>query len=158
RSRPRCRRPTWTTCSRSCGRQFAGWRAARRPASGRSTTTPSPDATAPCTLRRVPVSSRGSAERLVLNQRRFIVGAVLIAAAVSYLVYAGIRTTSMYYFDMDEFLASRDAHAGETMRVKGWVRQGSMRWDARTNQLDFELAHKDNSAPVGVSYHGILPD
>ena len=44
----------------------------------------------------------------MLNQRRFIVGAVLIAAAVSYLVYAGIRTTSMYYFEMDEFLAQRD--------------------------------------------------
>jgi cytochrome c-type biogenesis protein CcmE len=94
----------------------------------------------------------------VLNQRRFIVGAALIAAAVSYLVYAGIRTTSMYYFDMEEFLTSREAHAGETMRVKGWVRRGSMHWDARTNRLDFEIARQDDSAPVPVSYHGILPD
>ena len=94
----------------------------------------------------------------MLNQRRFVVGAVLIAAAVSYLVYAGIRTTSMYYFDMDEFLANRDAHVGETMRVKGWVRKDSMRWDPRTNRLDFALGRPDESAPVSVSYHGILPD
>jgi cytochrome c-type biogenesis protein CcmE len=94
----------------------------------------------------------------VLNQRRFIVGAVLIAAAVSYLVYAGIRTTSMYYFEMDEFLARREAHRGESLRVKGWVRQGSMRWDPRTNRLDFELARKDDTGPVAVSYQGILPD
>jgi cytochrome c-type biogenesis protein CcmE len=94
----------------------------------------------------------------VLNRRRFIVGAVLITAAVSYLVYAGIRTTSMYYFEMDEFLAAREAHAGEHLRVKGWVRQGSMRWDARTNELAFELARKDNTAPVPVAYKGILPD
>lgn len=94
----------------------------------------------------------------MLNQRRFIVGAVLIAAAVSYLVYAGIRTTSMYYFEMDEYLARRAQHVGEDLRVKGWVRAGSMRWDARTNELRFDLARKDGSEPVAVEYRGILPD
>ena len=94
----------------------------------------------------------------MLNQRRFIVGAVLIAAAVSYLVYAGIKTTSVYYFEMDEFLARRAAHAGEDLRVKGWVRTGSIQWDAATSSLAFELARKDGSDPVPVAYKGILPD
>ena len=94
----------------------------------------------------------------MLNQRRFIIGAALIAAAVSYLVYAGIRTTSMYYFEVDEFLAKQNAHAGETLRVKGWVRSGTMRWDASTNQLGFDLSRQDNSGPVPVAYRGILPD
>lgn len=94
----------------------------------------------------------------MLNKRRFIVGAVLIAAAVSYLVYAGIKTTSMYYFEMDQFLSQRTAHAGEDLRVKGWVRSGSVQWDAATNQLAFELARKDGSEPVPVAYKGILPD
>ena len=94
----------------------------------------------------------------MLTQRRFIVGAALIAAAVSYLVYAGIRTTSMYYFEMDEFLTRRDAHVGENMRVKGWVRHGTVHWDPRTNELAFELARKDDTQPVAVAYHGILPD
>ena len=93
-----------------------------------------------------------------MNQRRFIIGAVLIAAAVSYLVYAGIKTTSMYYFEMDEFVARRAAHAGEDLRVKGWVRTGSIQWDAATNHLAFELARKDGSEPVAVAYSGILPD
>lgn len=94
----------------------------------------------------------------MLNRRRFIVGAMLIAAAVSYLVYAGIRTTSMYYFDMDEFLAHRGAHVGEDLRVKGWVRDGSMQYDAATSALSFELAKQDGSEPVPVTYKGILPD
>ena len=94
----------------------------------------------------------------MLNQRRFIVGAVLIAGAVSYLVYAGIRTTSMYYFELGEFLAQRDAHVGEALRVKGFVRHGSMRWDARTSELAFDLARPDDSDPVPVAYRGILPD
>ena len=48
----------------------------------------------------------------MLNQRRFLVGAVVIAAAVSYLVYAGIRSTSTYYFEMDEFVARKASHDG----------------------------------------------
>ena len=71
----------------------------------------------------------------MLNQRRFIIGAVLIAAAVSYLVYAGIKTTSVYYFEMDEFVAHRDNHAGEDLRVR-----------------------RRHSEPVPVAYTGILPD
>jgi len=94
----------------------------------------------------------------VLSQRRFLIGATLIALSVSYLVYAGIRSTSVYYFEMDEFLATENAHAGEDLRVKGWVRAGSMRWDARTNELAFELARQDGSGPVRVAYSGILPD
>ena len=87
----------------------------------------------------------------MLNKRRFIIGAALIAAAVSYLVYAGIQSSSMYYFELDEFLAQRDAHVGEHMRVKGWVRPGSIRWDPQTNDLAFELARKDGSDPVPVA-------
>ncbi len=94
----------------------------------------------------------------MLNRRRFIVGAMLIAAAVSYLVYAGIRSTSMYYFDMDEFLRNRAAHVGEDLRVKGWVRDGTMHYDAGTSALSFELSRQDGSEPVPVTYKGILPD
>ena len=94
----------------------------------------------------------------MLNRRRFVVGAVLIALAVSYLVWAGIRTTSMYYFELDEFLASRSAHAGEPMRVKGWVRSGTVAWDPATNKLAFELARQDGSGGVPVAFQGILPD
>jgi cytochrome c-type biogenesis protein CcmE len=94
----------------------------------------------------------------MLNRRRFIVGAVLITAAVSYLVYAGIRSTSQYYFELGEFLTRREAHVGEDLKVKGWVRQGSVHWDAATNQLAFELARQDGTDPVPVAYHGILPD
>jgi cytochrome c-type biogenesis protein CcmE len=94
----------------------------------------------------------------MLNRRRFVVGAVLIAAAVSYLVYAGIRSTAVYYFDLDEFLAVRAAHAGDDLRVKGWVRTGTVQWDPATNKLSFELARQDGSGGVPVAFQGILPD
>ena len=83
---------------------------------------------------------------------------MLIAAAVSYLVYAGIKSTSMYYFEIDQFLAQRSAHQGEDLRVKGWVRAGSINWDGATSSLAFDLARQDGSQPVPVTYKGILPD
>jgi len=94
----------------------------------------------------------------MLDKRRFVVGALLIAAAVSYLVWAGIRSTSTYYYEMDEFVPRRAQHDGEDLRVKGWVRAGSVRWDARTGALAFELARRDGSDAVPVGYTGILPD
>jgi len=94
----------------------------------------------------------------MLNQRRFVISAAVIAAAVAYLVYAGIRTTSTYYFDMDEFTTSKASHDNEDLRVKGWVRAGTIQWDPHTNQLAFELARQDGTEPVNVSYRGILPD
>ena len=42
--------------------------------------------------------------------------------------------------------------------MKGWVKTGSIQWDATTNQLAFDLARKDGSEPVPVAYKGILPD
>jgi cytochrome c-type biogenesis protein CcmE len=94
----------------------------------------------------------------MLHQRRFLVGALLITVAVSWLVWAGIRSTSTYYFEMDEFVARKASHDGEDLRVKGWVRAGSMRWDPQTNELAFDLARQDGSEPVPVAFRGILPD
>ena len=94
----------------------------------------------------------------MLNQRRFLVGATVIAAAVAYLVYAGIQTTSMYYFNIEEFFPIRSAHAGEDLRVHGWVGAGSVKWDPQTNALDFQLVRKDGQHPLAVTYNGVLPD
>ncbi len=94
----------------------------------------------------------------MLNQRRFVVGAVFIAAAVGWLVYAGIRSTSMYYFNIHDFVPIQAQHAGEDLRVHGWVRGGSMKWDPQTNELRFDVAQQDGSTPIPVAYRGVLPD
>ena len=94
----------------------------------------------------------------MLNQRRFIVGAALIAAAV---VLPGLRRHPDHLDVLlrDGRVRRRSAaHAGEDLRVKGWVRAGSMHWDPPTNELAFELARKDGTEPVPVAYSGILPD
>jgi cytochrome c-type biogenesis protein CcmE len=73
------------------------------------------------------------------RNRRFIVGVAVIVAAVTYLVYTGVRETSVYYLTIDEFLSRRDALANEGIRVAGRVGAGSVQWNPSTLDLRFRL-------------------
>jgi len=92
------------------------------------------------------------------KHRRFAIGAAIIVAAVAYLVYTGIRETSVYYLTIDEFLSRREAVAGEGLRVAGRVAADSMRWNPSTLDLKFRLASFDGQNGVDVTYNGVLPD
>ncbi len=92
------------------------------------------------------------------KNRRFIIGATIIVAAVAYLVYTGIRETSVYYLTIDEFLAKREAVAGEGLRVAGRVGAKSIDWNPATLDLKFRLVNFEDSDGVVVAYNGVLPD
>lgn len=92
------------------------------------------------------------------RNRRFIIGATIIVAAVAYLVYTGIRETSVYYLKIEELLSRRDAIAGEGLRVAGRVGAKSVEWNAATLDLKFRLANFEDSDGVSVVYNGVLPD
>ena len=92
------------------------------------------------------------------RNRRFLVGAAIIVAAVTYLVYTGVRETSVYYLTIDEFLSRREAVANEGIRVAGRVGPGSVQWNPSTLDLRFRLASFDDHDGVDVVYNGILPD
>jgi cytochrome c-type biogenesis protein CcmE len=95
---------------------------------------------------------------LMSRHRRFIIGACIIVAAVSYLVYTGIRETSVYYLTIDEFLSRREAVAGEPLRVAGRVGDKSIDWNPATLDLRFRLANFESTDGVDVQYNGVLPD
>jgi cytochrome c-type biogenesis protein CcmE len=92
------------------------------------------------------------------RNHRFIIGAAIIVVAVAYLVYTGIRETSVYYLTIDEFLARREAVAGEGLRVAGRVASKSMDWNPATLDLKFRLANFEENDGVDVAYNGVLPD
>ena len=92
------------------------------------------------------------------RNRRFIIGACIIATSVAYLIYTGVRETSAYYLTIDEFLARREAVANEGIRVAGRVGAQSVEWNASTLDLHFRLASFDGHDGIDVAYHGVLPD
>ena len=93
------------------------------------------------------------------RKAKFIIGPSLIVLAVAYLIWAGIRETSVYYLTIAEFMPQREALAGQRLRVSGRVQDGSLVWDAKGLDLRFALQHfGDGDAALPVHYHGILPD
>jgi cytochrome c-type biogenesis protein CcmE len=94
------------------------------------------------------------------RKKRFVIGAALLVGAVTYLVYAGVRESSVYYLTIEEFLPQKEALADEGIRVAGRVRDGSVQQKTTSagTELRFVLGdfNKDNGVPV--QYSGILPD
>lgn len=90
---------------------------------------------------------------------KFILGAVLIAGAVSYLMAEGIKDTGVYFL-MPSELAERAAMDPSMydvgLRVGGHVVTGSIERDVETQVITFEVTDGVKSYPV--IYHGIAPD
>jgi cytochrome c-type biogenesis protein CcmE len=93
---------------------------------------------------------------------QFFFGIACIVSAVGYLMYTGIRETSLYYLTIEEFLPKRTAFADEGVRVAGRVQAGTMNWNPKDLRLSFSLGSfkdgKPSSSGVLVRYQGILPD
>jgi cytochrome c-type biogenesis protein CcmE len=93
---------------------------------------------------------------------RFLVGSMVIVAAIGYLMYTGIRETSSYYLTIQEFLPKREQMRDTPLRVAGRVQPGSIAYDARTLSLRFHLASFTDAsagdASVPVAFTGIKPD
>ncbi|MBI1815512.1 MAG: cytochrome c maturation protein CcmE [Deltaproteobacteria bacterium] len=94
------------------------------------------------------------------RKKRFLIGAALLVGSVAYLVYAGVRESSVYYLTIEEFLVKKESLTGEGVRVAGRVRAGSI--DKKTTtagtDLRFVLGDFQKEGGVPVQYTGILPD
>ena len=89
---------------------------------------------------------------------RFLLGGVLLAGAISYLIYSAASSTSVYYLTLAEFMPQREALADEGVRVAGRVGANSVNWNAATLDLKFKLANFEDNDGVPVAYNGVLPD
>ncbi len=100
---------------------------------------------------------------------QFFLGIACVIGAVGYLMYTGIRETSLYYLTIEEFLPTRTDFANEGVRVAGRVQAGTINWDPKDLRLSFFLgSFKEGETPASdpgtagsgvlVRYQGILPD
>ncbi len=95
---------------------------------------------------------------------RFLIAALLLAGAVAYLMYTGVRQTAVYYLTIEEFLAKKDGLANEGVRVAGRVQPGSVKkkMTPAGEELNFRLADFKTDAngtqAVPVHFVGVTPD
>jgi cytochrome c-type biogenesis protein CcmE len=79
---------------------------------------------------------------------RFIVGVGLIVAAIAYLIITSIRSTSEYYLTVPEVSARQTELAGQSLRVAGRVKGGTIDWEPSTLTLKFAI-YPIPPAPTG---------
>jgi cytochrome c-type biogenesis protein CcmE len=88
---------------------------------------------------------------------RFLIGSVLIVGAIAYLIITAIRNTSEYYLTVGEVAARQTELDGQSLRVAGRVKAGTIAWDPSSLTLKFaivpipEPAHDGAVTPVSTT-------
>ena len=75
------------------------------------------------------------------GRTRFIIGGVLIAAAVVYLIASATKANAQYFLTVNELLARQDELTGKNVRISGAVIGDSIQYDAQQLELRFTIAH-----------------
>lgn len=75
------------------------------------------------------------------GRAKFIIGGLLIIAAVIYLIASSTQAGAQYYLTIEELQSRPDEFAGRDVRVSGAVLGDSIRYDAKNLALSFTVAH-----------------
>lgn len=75
------------------------------------------------------------------GQRKFIIGGLIILAAVIYLIVASTAASAEYFYTVDELLGRGVSAVGQPVRVTGAVLGDTIQYDAETLTLTFTIVH-----------------
>ena len=85
---------------------------------------------------------------------KFIIGGVVIALALGYMIWAGVSQSVVYFVTPSELNAA--PVSGKAYRLGGLVERGSLTWAPKTLDLTFKIS--DGKVSVPVRHHGAPPD
>src|SRR5438132_9815104 len=88
------------------------------------------------------------------RRRKFVIGGVVIALALAYMIYAGVTQSAVYFVTPSELQAA--PVTGKAYRLGGMVVPGSLKWEPRTLDLAFTLS--DGKTKIPVRHKGTAPD
>jgi cytochrome c-type biogenesis protein CcmE len=86
--------------------------------------------------------------------RSLVIGSALIIAVIGVLIYQGLSSNLVYYITPSELLAKQGT-VGQSVRLGGQVRPGSVQLNDKTRFLRFVL--QDPKASVQVVSHDLPP-
>lgn len=92
----------------------------------------------------------------MFKRKRFVIGALIILAALSYIIYGGMQEAIVYFVTPSELKATERASADRFLRMGGMVVRGSLQKDVRNLTYRFELT--DGAASFPVFFRGVPPD
>jgi cytochrome c-type biogenesis protein CcmE len=71
---------------------------------------------------------------------KYIIGGVLILAAVIYLIFSSTSANAEYFMTVDELNARGSQAVGQNLRISGAVIGSSIQYDASTMNVGFDIA------------------
>ena len=74
-------------------------------------------------------------------QRKFIIGGILILAAIVYLVISSSQANAQYFLTVEELEAKKQEMSGRELRISGAVIGDSIQFDSKTLDLSFDIVH-----------------
>jgi cytochrome c-type biogenesis protein CcmE len=75
------------------------------------------------------------------GRAKFIVGGLLIFAAIVYLIFSSTQANAQYFYTVDELNAKKSEIVDQNVRVSGAVIGESIQYDPQTLELRFTVAH-----------------
>jgi len=91
------------------------------------------------------------------NRLKFIIGGVILIAALAYLVVNAMSGNTQLYKTVDEFYADQARLVGRDLRVAGWVDGESIQYtqvDALNSRLEFDIV--DDLSNPGQALHIVV--
>jgi cytochrome c-type biogenesis protein CcmE len=89
-------------------------------------------------------------------RKRYLIGGVILIAAVGYLLYMALGSSTVYYVTVSELLDKGQDAYETSIRVAGKIADGSIEWNAEELELKFAVVEGNASLPV--IYEGARPD
>ena len=93
-------------------------------------------------------------KRLTSRQIKFLVGGIVVAVTVGYLILSAAQGSAAYYLTIGEVQAQDPSN--RDVRVSGLILGESIVWEARDLRLTFDIV--DESGQLSVLYQGARPD
>lgn len=87
---------------------------------------------------------------------KFLIGGIIIIAAIAYLMFTSISSTGAYYMSVSELNQQVGTLEGKKVRVEGSIVPESEDWDAANLLLRFKM-QDDTGQQIVVSFHGSRP-
>ncbi|HEX9014567.1 MAG TPA: cytochrome c maturation protein CcmE [Chloroflexota bacterium] len=100
--------------------------------------------------------ARANGRRKPRAKARFLIAALIIVAAVGYMIYAAVQSGSEYYVTTTEVAAMGDKAVGQQMKLGGRVVDGSVTAARGSNTVSFSIT--DGAKELPVVYTGAIPD
>ncbi len=99
------------------------------------------------------------------GRAKFLIGGLVVVAAIIYLIATTLQSTAQYFYTVDEIQARGASIVGQNLRASGAVLGDTITFDPETLTITFEMAHMpsdnaeiDRAGGLAVALHEAVSD